>query len=40
MQDLGTLGGGYSWANAINELGEIAGYSATSAGEAHAALWR
>jgi len=37
--DLGTLGGAYSYANAINENGQIVGYSETDSGYVHAFLW-
>jgi probable HAF family extracellular repeat protein len=33
MTDLGTLGGSYSFANAINDSGQIVGYSTTSAAQ-------
>ena len=40
MTDLGTLGKGSSYAWAINNLGQIAGYSDTAQGETHAVLWQ
>ena len=40
VQDLGTLGGDSSTAFAINERGDIVGYSQTTAGLWHAFLWR
>ena len=39
VQDLGTLGGPYAWAYAINEAGEVAGGSITADGRQHAFLW-
>lgn len=39
MHDLGTLGGGFSHANAIDEVGNVVGYAKTATGENHAFLW-
>jgi chitinase len=39
MQDLGTLGGQNSSAEAINLAGQIGGQADVSAGITHAALW-
>ena len=39
MTDLGALGAGQSYAWAINNSGQITGYSDTSKGEMHAFLW-
>ena len=39
MTDLGTLGGAWSQALAINDRGQIIGDSATRSGETHAVLW-
>lgn len=39
ITDLGTLGGKYSGAYAINDRGRIAGYAYTADGVAHAVLW-
>lgn len=39
MIDLGTLGGDFSLANGINDLGQIVGESKTLGGETHAFLW-
>jgi probable HAF family extracellular repeat protein len=40
MRDLGTLGGDYSFALDVNDLGEVVGWSETADGETHAFLWR
>lgn len=40
MIDLGTLGGRYSGAVAINDLGQVVGWSETQDGRTHAALWK
>ena len=37
--DLGTLGGAYSSAEAVNDRGDVVGSSTTAAGEWHAFLW-
>src|SRR6267378_433570 len=40
IQDLGTLGGDWSQATAVNDLGQVIGWSATNAsGDPHAFLW-
>ncbi|HMJ57511.1 MAG TPA: hypothetical protein VK467_00110, partial [Gemmatimonadales bacterium] len=39
MQNLGTLGGDFSEAWAINASGEVAGFSLTAGGETHAFVW-
>ena len=39
MQDLGTLGGSYSYCLGINARGQVVGESVTAAGETHAFLW-
>ena len=39
ITDLGTLGGSWSEAHAINEAGQIVGWSTTVAGEPRAVLW-
>lgn len=40
LEDLGTLGGNVSGANAINDRGTIVGVSTTTANESHAVLWK
>jgi len=37
--DLGTLGGSFSFAQDINDRGQVAGYSSNASGEFHAFLW-
>jgi probable HAF family extracellular repeat protein len=39
LLDLGTLGGTYSYALAVNDLGQVVGGSATAAGFNHAFFW-
>lgn len=40
MTDLGTLvPGGYSWANDINEVGQVCGFADVAGGAAHPFLW-
>lgn len=39
VRNLGSLGGGSTSPNALNEAGQVVGYSYTSAGDAHAFLW-
>ncbi len=39
MTDLGTLGGYFSVAQAINDRGQVVGSSHTASGENHAVLW-
>ena len=39
MQDLGTLGGDYSAATAVNNGGRVVGESRTTTGQIHAFLW-
>jgi len=39
MVDLGTLGGEYSFAYAINDAGQVCGHSYTATGDTHAFLW-
>jgi probable HAF family extracellular repeat protein len=39
-RDLGTLGGAFSWANAVNNRGQVVGRSAVQGGLQHAFLWQ
>jgi probable HAF family extracellular repeat protein len=39
MTDLGTLGGDFSSADAINPAGQVVGRSGTRADQIHATLW-
>src|SRR4029450_5669696 len=39
LRDLGTLGGSTSVANAVNNYGQVAGWSYTARGQQHAFLW-
>jgi probable HAF family extracellular repeat protein len=39
MRDLGTLGGSFSVAQAINDRGRVVGTSTTATGESHAFVW-
>jgi probable HAF family extracellular repeat protein len=39
MTPIGTLGGAYSFPNAMNQRGQIVGQSETASGELHAFLW-
>ena len=39
MMDLGTLGGGFSSATSINDLGQVAGWAHTASGKTRAFLY-
>ena len=39
MQDLGTLGGEWSFAQGINDLGQVVGFSQVANGKSHAFVW-
>ena len=40
MRDLGTLGGEWSMAFAVNDRGQVVGKSMTKSGDIHAFLWQ
>jgi len=40
MRDLGTLGGDWSLALAINEKGHVTGEAKVASGSVHAVLWK
>jgi probable HAF family extracellular repeat protein len=40
VTDLGTLGGAMSWVTALNDHGQIVGFSTTAAGATHAFTWQ
>ena len=40
LTDLGTLGGDMSWVTALNEHGQIVGFSTTASGATHGFLWQ
>ena len=39
MKDLGTLGGSDSYPSAINDMGQVVGYSFNASGFYHAFIW-
>jgi len=39
IQDIGTLGGNFSFANALNSSGQVTGYSETASGNERAFVW-
>ena len=40
IRDLGSLGGGYSIGTAVNDFGQVAGWSFNAAGNSQAFIWR
>src|SRR5438105_847117 len=40
VTNLGTLGGGYASASAVNASGQVAGLSSLASGDTHAVLWQ
>jgi probable HAF family extracellular repeat protein len=40
VTDLGTLGGAMSWVTALNDRGQVVGFSSTATGASHAFLWQ